>query len=122
MIFGNVNSENNPSILSRGISQNKIQHCELWWLGPHFLHLYKELQPYKITAVEDGLFLQELKETSDFPLCALLNNFKPLDIISNCSSFTKLQRVIAWCKRLIEKASHPMSRNMGPLKSKELSE
>ncbi|GFY22047.1 integrase catalytic domain-containing protein [Trichonephila clavipes] len=59
---------------------------------------YKELEPYDITAVEgDDLFLQELKETSDFPLCALLKNFEPLDIISNCSSFTKLQRVIAWC-------------------------
>ncbi|GFT29153.1 integrase_H2C2 domain-containing protein [Trichonephila clavipes] len=99
-----VNSENNPAdILSRGISPDKIQHCELWWFGPPFLHQYKELEPYDITAVEgDDLFLQELKETSDFPLCALLKNFEPLDIISNCSSFTKLQRVIAWCKRFIE--------------------
>ncbi|GFU31974.1 integrase catalytic domain-containing protein [Trichonephila clavipes] len=84
---------------------------------------YKELEPYDITAVEGGdLFLQELKETSDFPLCALLKNFEPLDIINNCSSFTKLQRVIAWCKRFIENARHPMSRTMGHLKSKELSE
>ncbi|GFT74867.1 uncharacterized protein TNCV_1673331 [Trichonephila clavipes] len=67
------------------------------WFGPPFLHQYKELEPYDITAVEgDDLFLQELKETSDFPLCALLKNFEPLDIISNCSSFTKLQRVNAW--------------------------
>ncbi|GFR09317.1 integrase catalytic domain-containing protein [Trichonephila clavata] len=58
----------------------------------------KELEPYDTTAVEgDDLFLQELKETSDIPLCALLKTFEPLDIISNCSSFTKLQRVIAWC-------------------------
>ncbi|GFV17627.1 integrase catalytic domain-containing protein [Trichonephila clavipes] len=94
-----VNPENNPAdILSRGISPDKIQHCELWWFGPPFLHQYKELEPYDITAVEgDDLFLQELKETSDFPLCALLKKFEPLDIISNCSSFTKLQRVIAWC-------------------------
>ncbi|GFX37817.1 integrase catalytic domain-containing protein [Trichonephila clavipes] len=119
-----VNSENNPAdILSRGISPDKIQHCELWWFGPPFLHQYKELEPYNITAVEgDDLFLQELKETSDFPLCALLKNFEPLDIISNCSSSTKLQRVIAWCKRFIENARHPMCRTMGPLKSKELSE
>ncbi|GFV27956.1 integrase catalytic domain-containing protein [Trichonephila clavipes] len=116
-----VNSENNPAdILSRGISPDKIQHCELWWFGPPFLHQYKELEPYDITAVEgDDLFLQELKETSDFPLCALLKNFEPLDIISNCSSFTKLQRVIAWCKRFIENARHPMCRTMGPLKSAE---
>ncbi|GFX63762.1 integrase catalytic domain-containing protein [Trichonephila clavipes] len=93
-----VNSENNPAdIISRGISPDKIQHCELWWFGPLFLHQYKELEPSDITAVEeDDLFLQELKETSDFPLCALLKNFEPLDIISNFSSFTKLQRVIAW--------------------------
>ncbi|GFW62662.1 DUF5641 domain-containing protein [Trichonephila clavipes] len=53
-----VNSENNPSdILSRGISPDKIQHCELWWFGPPFLHQYKELEPYDITAVEDDLFL-----------------------------------------------------------------
>ncbi|GFX08656.1 integrase catalytic domain-containing protein [Trichonephila clavipes] len=119
-----VNSENNPvDILSRGISPDKIQHCEIWWFGPPFLHQYKELEPYDITAVEgDDLFLQELKETSDFPLCALLKNFEPLDIISNCSSFTKLQRVIAWYKRFIENARHPISRTMAPLKSKELSE
>ncbi|GFW98874.1 integrase catalytic domain-containing protein [Trichonephila clavipes] len=73
------NSENNPAdILSRGISPNKIQHCELWWFGPPFSLQYKELEPYDITAVEDDLFLQELKETSDFPLCALLKNFEPL--------------------------------------------
>ncbi|GFV00262.1 DUF5641 domain-containing protein [Trichonephila clavipes] len=78
-----VNSENNAAdILSRGISPDKIQHCELWWFGPPFLHQYKELEPYDITAVEgDDLFLQELKETSEFPLCALLKNFEPLDII-----------------------------------------
>ncbi|GFW45701.1 integrase catalytic domain-containing protein [Trichonephila clavipes] len=94
-----VNSENNPAdILSRGFSPDKIQHCELWWFGPPFLHQYKELEPYDLTAVEgDDLFLQESKETSEFHLCALLKNFEPLDIISNCSSFTKLQRVIAWC-------------------------
>ncbi|GFU64439.1 integrase catalytic domain-containing protein [Trichonephila clavipes] len=101
-------------------SPDKIQHCELWWFGPPFLQQYKELEPYDITAVEeDDLFLQELKETSDFPLCALLKNFEPLYIISNCSSFTKLQRVIAWCKRFIENARHPMCRTMGPLKSAE---
>ncbi|GFS73490.1 integrase catalytic domain-containing protein [Trichonephila clavipes] len=70
-----VNSENNPAdILSRGISTDKIQHCELWWFGPPFLHQYKELEPYDITAVEDGLFQQELKETSDFPLYMCLIN------------------------------------------------
>ncbi|GFW02538.1 uncharacterized protein TNCV_2455541 [Trichonephila clavipes] len=80
-----VHSENNPAdILPRGISPNKIQHCELWWFGPPFLHQYKELEPYDITAVEgDDLFLQELKETSDFLVCALLKSFQPLDIICN---------------------------------------
>ncbi|GFV69659.1 integrase catalytic domain-containing protein [Trichonephila clavipes] len=61
-----VNSENNPAdILSRGISisPDKIQHCELWWFGPPFLHQHKELEPYDITAVEgDDLFLQELRK------------------------------------------------------------
>ncbi|GFU37152.1 uncharacterized protein TNCV_1555221 [Trichonephila clavipes] len=82
----------------RGISPNEIQHYELWWLGSPLFYHYIELEPYDITAVEGyDLFLQELKETSDFPLCALLKNIEPLDIISNCSSFTKFQRVIAWC-------------------------
>ncbi|GFR30051.1 hypothetical protein TNCT_102881, partial [Trichonephila clavata] len=54
-----------------GISLDKIQHCGLWWFGPPFLHQYKELEPYDTAAVEgDDLFLQELKETSDIPLCA----------------------------------------------------
>ncbi|GFX10692.1 integrase catalytic domain-containing protein [Trichonephila clavipes] len=47
-----VNSENNPAdILPRGISPDKTHHCELWWFGPPFLHQYKELEPYDITAV-----------------------------------------------------------------------
>ncbi|GFV91435.1 integrase_H2C2 domain-containing protein [Trichonephila clavipes] len=56
-----VNSENNlADILSRGISPNEMQHCELWWFGPPILHHYKELEPYDIIAVGDDLFLQEL--------------------------------------------------------------
>ncbi|GFW42606.1 integrase catalytic domain-containing protein [Trichonephila clavipes] len=94
----NTSGEISVRLLCFKSNPDKIQHCELWWFGPPFLHQYKELEPYDITAVEgDDLFLQELKETSDFPLCALLKNFEPLDIISNCSSFTKLQTVIAWC-------------------------
>ncbi|GFT05911.1 integrase catalytic domain-containing protein [Trichonephila clavipes] len=109
-----VNSENNPAdILSRGISPDKIQHCELWWFGPPFLHQYKELEPYDITAVEgDDLFLQELKETSDFPLCALLKNFEPLDIISNCSSFTKLQSAEATLANIRNSFWTPSARNV----------
>ncbi|GFU62342.1 integrase catalytic domain-containing protein, partial [Trichonephila clavipes] len=94
MIFGNVNSENNPAdILSRGISPDKIQHCGLWWFGPPSLHQYKK--NWNLTAVVDDLFLQELKETSDIPPYALLENFEPLDIIRNCSSFIKLQKIKA---------------------------
>ncbi|GFR22708.1 DUF5641 domain-containing protein [Trichonephila clavata] len=61
------------NLVSYCISPDKIQHCGLRWFGPPFLHQYKELEPYDTTAVEgDDLFLQELKETSDIPLCALL--------------------------------------------------
>ncbi|GFR28492.1 hypothetical protein TNCT_211881 [Trichonephila clavata] len=42
-----------------------------------------KIYTYDTTEVEgDDLFLQELKETSDIPLCALLKTFEPLAIIS----------------------------------------
>ncbi|GFV04609.1 integrase catalytic domain-containing protein [Trichonephila clavipes] len=99
--------------------RNRVNIIQEFTESNFWKHVNSENNPADILSREDDLFLQELKETSDFPLCALLKSFESLDIISNCSSFTKLQKVIAWFKRFIENARHPMSRTMGPLKSAE---
>ena len=55
-------------------------------------------------------------------VCALINTLEPLDIINNCSSFTKLQRVVAWCRRFIHNTRNPLYRSTGSLSSAELNE
>ncbi|GFT54642.1 integrase catalytic domain-containing protein [Nephila pilipes] len=55
------------------------------------------------------------------PVCLLVHNSEILPIINKCSSFTKLQRIIAWCMRFKENARNPLQRTTGNLTVPELS-
>lgn len=119
-----VSSKENPAdILSRGLNADKIQECDLWWRGPQFLR-QAELREFSNPASieKNDLFLREIKEMPTSEICGLVETVKPLELINTCSSFTKLQRVLAWCRRFVNNARNPLHRETGCLKSYELSQ
>ncbi|XP_035227124.1 uncharacterized protein LOC118199385 [Stegodyphus dumicola] len=118
-----VPSKQNPAdLISRGADPVKLQLCELWWRGPPFL-----LQPVMTKCQDDipeeseELYLRELKPPAVREICALINTYEPLDVINNCSSYNKLLRVVAWCKRFLYNTRHPLHATRGTLTTSELS-
>ncbi|GFS30525.1 integrase catalytic domain-containing protein [Nephila pilipes] len=67
------------------------------------------------------LYQRELKDHQGEQVCLLVHNSEILPIINKCSSFTKLQRIIAWCMRFQENARNPLQRTTGNLTVPELS-
>lgn len=119
-----VSSKNNPAdLISRGVEPNSIQNCDLWWSGPSFLQQEKMLTSSNITPVEsEDLYRRELKEDVTDAVCALVQTVEPLDVVVTCSSFIKIQRVMAWCRRFIGNARNPLHRITGTLTTNELQE
>ena len=117
-----VSSGENPAdLISRGVEPNKIQNCDLWWHGPSFLQQNLEFKTCSEVSVENNdSYLKELKELSE-PVSAFVQEQDTFDILNNYSSFTKLQRVTAWCLRFIRNARHPHNKINGCLSSAELS-
>ncbi|XP_035231420.1 uncharacterized protein LOC118203259 [Stegodyphus dumicola] len=118
-----VPSKQNPAdLISRGADPVTLQLCELWWSGPPFL-----LQPVMTKCQDDipeeseELYLRELKPPAVSEICALINTYEPLDVMNNCSSYNKLLRVVAWCKRFLHNTRHPLHATRGTLTTSELS-
>ncbi|GBO28678.1 hypothetical protein AVEN_185716-1 [Araneus ventricosus] len=92
--------ENRADIISRGIDPEKIQDCNLWWFGPSFLQDHSVVSPCVCSDINDNeLYQREFKKTPTDPVCLVVQGQEMLPIINNCSSFTRLQRVIGWIKR-----------------------
>ncbi|GBM45351.1 hypothetical protein AVEN_172970-1 [Araneus ventricosus] len=118
-----VPSEQNPAdIISRGLDPERIQQSDLWWFGPSFL------QERLVNLASDSndihnseLYQRELKNNQGDSVCLLMQDIDILPIINGCSSFVKLQRIIAWCVRFKENARNPLQRTTGSLTAPELS-
>ncbi|XP_035229455.1 uncharacterized protein LOC118201458 [Stegodyphus dumicola] len=114
--------QNHVDLISRGADPVKLQLCELWWSDPLFL-----LQPVMTKCQDDipeeseELYLRELKPPAVSEICALINTYEPLDVINNWSSYNKLLRVVAWCKRFLHNTRHPLHATRGTLTTSELS-
>ncbi|GBL95711.1 hypothetical protein AVEN_665-1 [Araneus ventricosus] len=108
-----LSKENLADIISRGIDPEKIQDCNLWWFGPSFLQDHSVVSPCVCSDINDNeLYQREFKKTPTDPVCLVVQSQEVLPIINNCSSFTRLQRVIGWCVRFVP--------NKGNLTSPEL--
>ncbi|GFS53269.1 integrase catalytic domain-containing protein [Nephila pilipes] len=91
------------------LAQVKANECLVNFLGDSYdLH-------------NSELYQRELKDHQGEPVCLLVHNSEILPIINKCSSFTKLQRIIAWCMRFKENARNPLQRTTGNLTVPELS-
>ncbi|GBN79522.1 hypothetical protein AVEN_199605-1 [Araneus ventricosus] len=117
-----VPSKENPAdIISRGIDPEKIQDCNLWWFGPSFLQDHSVVSPCVCSDINDNeLYQREFKKTPTDPVYLVVQGQEVLPIINNCSSFTRLQRVIGWCVRFVRNAKNSLQPNKGNLTSPEL--
>ncbi|GFW33015.1 integrase catalytic domain-containing protein [Trichonephila clavipes] len=117
-----VPSEQNPAdIISRGLDPEKIQRSELWWFGPAFLEVSSVNFPRYVDEIHNCEHYQrELKDNQE-SMCFLVQNREILPIIDKCSSFLKLQRILAWCVRFKENARNPLQLTTGSLTVAELS-
>lgn len=107
-----VRSEDNPAdCASRGISpQNLIAHS-LWWTGPHWLRDIRENWPHLI--INDNAS-EELRTNSNAAIIVQPNY--QWDLITKISSWKRLTRITAWCKRFGNNCRAPIAdRLLGPL-------
>lgn len=107
-------SENPADLLSRGCTPLALTNSALWWTGPTWLSLTKDHWPH--VELEKGI---ELPEVKTLVLANVTKSFP--DIMHQYSSFSKLQRVLAYCFRFIQNCKLPKDyRNTSSLTVDEL--
>ncbi|XP_055370715.1 uncharacterized protein LOC129605155 [Condylostylus longicornis] len=97
-----VNTKSNPAdLLSRGMSPDKLNSSELWFLGPPFLKLPEHEWPDR--RVNHMRLQEEEKKTSLVLNCDEIRTNHPLHEINHRNSFAYLLRVMAYILRFINK-------------------
>ncbi|XP_044765410.1 uncharacterized protein LOC123321740 [Coccinella septempunctata] len=95
-----VRSENNPADLpSRGVLKSDLLHMQLWWNGPEFLSdsawKYSDMSEIEVPVMEVP---EERKLVLVSSIMSYQNNYWD-SWFNKYSSFSRLQRVIAYCLR-----------------------
>ncbi|GFS63650.1 reverse transcriptase domain-containing protein [Trichonephila clavipes] len=116
-----VKSQENPAdCASRGIAASKLKVHKLWWSGP----LWLSQDSLHFSSIDLSTFCEEDVKCEEKSSTVLTNVYTSsqgsylLEIIAKYSSFSRLIRVIAWCKRLIKNCRS--FRVTGVLTSKEV--
>ncbi|GFW62670.1 integrase catalytic domain-containing protein [Trichonephila clavipes] len=116
-----VKSQENPAdCASRGIAASKLKIHKLWWSGPQWLNqdsLHFPSIDLSISCEED-VKCEEKSSTVLTNVSTSIQGSYLFEIIAKYSSFSRLIRVIAWCKRFIKNCRS--SRVTGVLTSKEV--
>ncbi|XP_052567505.1 uncharacterized protein LOC128093784 [Culex pipiens pallens] len=97
-IFKYIRSKDNPAdLISRGMFPAALMKCGKWWEGPEFLEsvVYQEEPTIEIPDSE----LPELRTVKLVTLLAC--NTTDFPIFEDCSSFRKLQRIMAYVLRFV---------------------
>lgn len=95
--FYHVKSCDNPAdVASRGISPSKLSSHTLWWSGPQWLKHQQHDWPINQAAA----LITEL-ETRAATASIFTTVIEPFTLIDSCSSFIRLLRVTAYCRRFI---------------------
>lgn len=106
-----VKSSHNPAdMLTRGMSGRALRDNRLWFHGPEWLNQSEESWP--IQECSNSISLQEVKTKT--PVTLTVVQFTDT-LCSRCSSFYKLVRVVAFCKRFIWNCQHPTKRFAGAI-------
>lgn len=117
IMWRHVPSKSNPAdILSRGALPDELMHHEMWFRGPSFINEHEESWPVHEYNSDKGIPDVEMKTVS----FASFDHHEDIFIIENYSSYTKLIRVVAYCKRFIRNCRNSLNKIRGPLLPDEL--
>lgn len=120
MQWRHVRTHDNPAdLVSRGITPRELAHSSLWWHGPDWLRSPAAewpVSPIDINQPEPPKDVDtEVRRIVQVHLCVKAN-----DIIHRFSTYNRLIRVTASCRRFIHNYLHPSQRLSGHLSSDEL--
>lgn len=97
-----VSGKENPADLaSRGVPPHLLQHQALWWKGPPWLHRHSTSWPSSSPTIDVSADLEERATTC----VTATGKFREeiWELINRYSSLTKLLRVTAWVRRVVER-------------------
>lgn len=124
--WNHVDSRNNPAdLLSRGSTVQKIQESSLWWNGPPFLHKFG-FDLSSVSTKKKNLQNSNIPEERKVSMIVAPLKKNPHEVFWNSilnkySSFSRLQRVIAFVFRFATNLkSHSDQAVTGPLTVDEL--
>ena len=118
--WNHISSKENPAdLVSRGVEANVLKSLSLWWDGPNWLQ-HKETSWPKGQEITD--INEEKKTARSISVVSLLTRISQEEVFTKFSSWTKLQRVIAYFLRFIHKCRYKNLRRQGTLSLAELNE
>ncbi|XP_008548603.3 uncharacterized protein LOC103572001 [Microplitis demolitor] len=112
-----VSSQDNPAdLISRGLLPSEFMASSIWFEGPSWLLQKSSLWPNEEL---NSIDIPELKPIIPKIACMKIE-LKEYNLIERYSSFSKLQKVIAYIRRFIHNAKSTNQRKFGPLSADEL--
>ncbi|XP_021953698.1 uncharacterized protein LOC110850572 [Folsomia candida] len=117
--WGHVSGVENPAdCASRGLDPSTFAHFMLWWNGPEWLSTGIPTPRQQYPKPDSSVDMEEKREIA---ICNATTTHPWSELLDNCSSLLKLQRVTAWCSRFtMNTRPHLGHVNIGPLTPSEL--
>ena len=92
-----VSADNPADCASRGVLPSRLLEHKLWWTGPPWLRMEPSQWP-KLESIPVKLPVEEERETC---LLSVSIPTEPVVPIERYSTFTRIQRVVAWVMRFV---------------------
>lgn len=108
-------SENPADLISRGVQGSALVDCSLWWNGPTFLKDKDTGIWDKAHAREEITIAEERKNCTPIQICP-----REEELLLRFSSFSRLQRSLAFCLRFTNNCQRGKQRLKGQLTVEEI--
>ncbi|XP_071055137.1 uncharacterized protein [Onthophagus taurus] len=118
-MWNHIAGTDNPAdILSRGASASNLK-LSTWFTGPHWFKMNELNWPNTAVKISDDNELCEVKRIS---MISLLCSDSRFDVLEKFSNLRTLIRVIAWCRRFVNKCNKSIKVNAPSLTADEVTD